>query len=169
VVDDLTYSEVGATLAPALPGGYHHLDVRRRVGPDAAFDALGDAILGWGLQRGAGLRVPAEPVSEGSSVTLRLGLRLGLVRIPVRIVRVLEEPDRRGFVYGTLAGHPETGEEAFLVERDDLGTWIHIRAFSRPGTWWSRLGSPVTSVMQRHYTERYVRAAQAAVDVGTRF
>jgi uncharacterized protein (UPF0548 family) len=162
VADRLTYPEVGATLALALPDGYHHLDVRRRVGTGAVFDALGDSILGWELQRGAGLRVAPESVSEGASVTLRLGL----LRIPVQIVRVLEEPDRRGFVYGTLAGHPETGEEAFLAERDDLGTWIHIRAFSRAGTWWSRLGSPVTSAMQRRYTARYIRVAQAAVDVG---
>ena len=159
VADRLTYPEVGATLAPALPGGYHHLDVRRRVGPEAVFDALGDSIVAWGLQRGAGLRVPTEPVSEGQSVTLRLGV----FRVPVRVVRVLEEEDRRGFVYGTLAGHPETGEEAFLAERDDLGTWVHIRAFSRPGTWWSRLGTPVTGAMQRRYTERYIRAAQDAV------
>jgi uncharacterized protein (UPF0548 family) len=159
VADGLTYSEVGATLGPALPGGYHHVDVRRRVGPEADLEALGDWILSWGLQRGAGLRVPSEPVSEGSSVTLRLGL----FRIPVHVVKVLEEPDRRGFVYGTLRGHPESGEEAFLAERDHLGTWIHIRAFSRPGTWWSRLGSPVSAAMQRRYTERYIRAAQAAV------
>jgi uncharacterized protein (UPF0548 family) len=159
VADGLTYPEVGATLAPALPGGYHHLDVRRRVGPETVFDALGQFILDWGVQRGAGLRVPAGPVSEGSSVTLRLGL----FRVPVHVVRVLAEPDRRGFVYGTLRGHPETGEEAFLAERDHLGTWVHVRAFSRPARWYSRLGSPVSAWMQRRYTERYIRAAQAAV------
>jgi uncharacterized protein (UPF0548 family) len=159
VADRLTYPEVGATLAPALPDGYHHLDVRRRVGTEAVFDTLSDSILGWGLQRGAGLRVPTDPVSEGLSVSLRLGP----LRVPVQVVRVLEEPDRRGFVYGTLRGHPETGEEAFLAERDHLGTWVHIRAFSRPGTWWSQLGSPVASWMQRRYTKRYLRAAEQSV------
>jgi uncharacterized protein (UPF0548 family) len=162
VAEGLTYPEVGATLAPALPDGYHHVDVRRRVGDRIAFEQLAESILAWGLQRGAGLRVPAEPVSEGSSVTLGLGL----FRIPVHVVEVVEEPDRRGFSYGTLRGHPETGEEAFLAERDELGTWVHVRAFSRPGAWWSRLGSPVASAMQRRYTERYLRAAQAAVDGG---
>jgi uncharacterized protein (UPF0548 family) len=159
VADGLTYPEVGGSLEPALPAGYHHVDVRRRVGTEAVFDTLGDFVLVWGIQRGAGLRVPAEPASEGLSVTLRLGL----LRVPVRVVRVLEEPDRRGFVYGTLRGHPETGEEAFLAERDHLGTWVHIRAFSRPATWYSRIGSPVTSWLQRRYTERYVRTAQDAV------
>jgi uncharacterized protein (UPF0548 family) len=98
-------------------------------------------------------------VSEG----LEVRLRLGPLTVPVRVVRVVDEPDRRGFVYGTLPGHPETGEEAFLVERDADGTWIKVRAFSRPARWYSRLGGPVTSWMQRRYTERYVAAAEKAV------
>ncbi len=159
MADDLTYAEVGATLDPTLPAGYHHLDERRRVGGAEVFDALGAFVLGWGIQREAGLRVPAGPVVEGASVTLRLGP----VPIPVRIVRVLDEPDRRGFVYGTRRGHPESGEEAFLAERDAEGTWVHVRAFSRQGTWWSRLGAPVSAAMQRRYTEKYLRAAQEAV------
>jgi uncharacterized protein (UPF0548 family) len=160
VVDDLTYPEVGASLDESLPAGYHHLDVRRRVAKDDVLDLLGDFVLGWGLQRAVGLRVPAEPPSEGLAVTLRLGL----LKVPVTVVQVLDEPDYRGFVYGTRRGHPETGEEAFLAEHDDLGTWIHVRGFSRPGTWWNRLGSPVTAAMQRRFTERYVRAAQDLVN-----
>eukprot|EP00913_Durusdinium_trenchii_P005672 g5290.t1 len=34
-----------------------------------------------------------------------------------RIVEVVDEADRRGFAYGTLPAHGETGEECFLVER----------------------------------------------------
>lgn len=159
MADELTYPQVGATLDPMLPTGYHHTDVRRRVGPGKAFTPLGDFILGWGLQRGAGMSVPSKEVSMDESITLRLGL----IRIPVLVVRMVDEPDRRGFAYGTMRGHPETGEEAFLAERDDLGTWVHIRAFSRPGTWWSRVGAPASRAMQRRYTERYVRAAADAV------
>ena len=156
MADGLTYAEVGATLAPALPAGYHHVDVRRRIGDASALDALGDLILDWGLQRGAGLRTPSTKVSPGQEATLRVGP----LRMPVRVVRVVHEPDRRGFVYGTLAGHPEIGEEAFLAERDADGTWVHVRAFSRPGRWYSRLGGPVSSWLQRRYTERYLLAAE---------
>jgi uncharacterized protein (UPF0548 family) len=152
-VADLTYPEVGASLAPALPVGYHHVDVRRRVG--ASLDELGDFILGWGLQRGAGLSVPSAPVTLG----LETRLRLGPVPVPVRVVAVVAEPERRGFAYGTLPGHPEVGEEAFLAERDGEGTWVRVRAFSRPGTWYSRLGGPVARLVQARVTERYVRAA----------
>lgn len=158
----LTYPEVGATLAESLPAGYGHLDVRRRVGSGDDFDRLATAVLGWGLQRGAGLRVPDEPVALDTDVTLHLGP----LPVPVRVVRVLDEPDRRGFVYGTLPGHPERGEEAFLAERDAEGTWVHVRAFSRPATLLARLGGPVTGVAQRLITERYLRAGAAAVRSG---
>jgi uncharacterized protein (UPF0548 family) len=155
----LTYAEVGATLGAELPAGYHHLDERRRLGGPEVFGTVGDFVLGWGLQRDAGLRVPtSEPVSEGLDVRLRLGP----ITVPVRVVRVLAEPDRRGFVYGTLPGHPEAGEEAFLVERDAGGTWLRVRAFSRPARWYSRLGGPVTSWTQRRYTERYLAAGERA-------
>jgi uncharacterized protein (UPF0548 family) len=150
----LTYPEVGATLDPSLPAGYHHLDARRRV--TASLDDLGAFILGWGLHRGAGLSVPDAPVAADATYRLRLGP----VPVPVQVVRVLDEPDRRGFVYGTLPGHPEVGEEAFLAERDAEGTWVHVRAFSRPGTWYARLGGPAGRLAQRMITERYLRAAE---------
>lgn len=160
MAEGLTYAEVGATLAAELPAGYHHLDERRRLGGREVFDAAADFVLGWGLQREAGLRVPTSaPVAEGLDVRLRLGP----LAVPVRVVRVVDERDRRGFVYGTLPGHPETGEEAFLVERDADGTWLRVRAFSRPARWYSRLGGPVTSWMQRRYTERYLAAADSSV------
>lgn len=155
----LTYAEVGATLDPELPAGYHHADVRRRIGGRDALEPLERFVLDWGLHRGAGMRVPTTPVALGLDTTLRLGP----VPIPVRVVRVLEEPDRRGFVYGTLPGHPEVGEEAFLVERDADGTWLHVRAFSRPGTWYARLGGPLARRAQALITGRYFRAAERAV------
>ena len=155
----LTYPEVGGTLEEVLPRGYHHADVRRRVGDRDALDELERFVLGWGLHRGAGMRVPDEPASLG--LTTRLWL--GPVPVPVRVVRVLDEPDRRGFVYGTIPGHPEVGEEAFLAERDEHGTWVHVRAFSRPATWYARLGGPVTRRLQAVITERYLRAAEQAI------
>ena len=160
MADGLTYDEIGATLGAELPAGYHHLDVRRRIGGPDVFASAAEFVLGWGLQRGAGLKVPTStPAEEG----LEVRLRLGPLTVPVRVIRVVDEPDRRGFVYGTLPGHPESGEEAFLVERDSEETWLRVRAFSRPARWYSRLGGPVTSWMQRRYTERYLAAAEQAV------
>lgn len=160
---DLTYPEVGATLEPTLPRGYRHADVRRQVaGPDdpAAFEQLAEAVRHWALQEAAGMTVPDGPVTDGEAYDLHLGP----VPVPVRVVALVEEPDRRGFVYGTRAGHPVRGEEAFFAERDAEGTWVHVRAFSRPGRWYTRLAGPLAQVGQLFLTERYLRGAVRAVE-----
>ncbi|OMH32296.1 DUF1990 family protein [Tersicoccus sp. Bi-70] len=68
-----------------------------------------------------------------------------------------------GFGYGTLPGHPERGEEAFLAHlQRDGDVEFEIRAFSRPATTLLALGSPVSRRVQRLITDRYVDAARAA-------
>lgn len=79
--------------------------------------------------------------------------------MPVEVVAVIDEPDRRGLVYGTLPGHSERGEEPFSVERRADGTWVVVRAFSRPGRWFTRLGAPVAGRARRTMTRRYLAAA----------
>ena len=65
------------------------------------------------------------------------------------------EKNRIGFASGTGAGHPECGEEAFLVELAADGTvWFSVTAFSRPDCWYSRLAGPLVPVFQRAYARR---------------
>ncbi len=112
-----TYPDVGAT-AGELPDGYHHVRAAAQIGTGRArFDAAADAVLRWGMQRGVGMRVDATTVTAAPGTDM-LG-RLGPMRVPCRVVYVVDEPDRRGFAYGTLPGHPETGEELFCVRPDD--------------------------------------------------
>ncbi|MGZ8179458.1 DUF1990 family protein [Williamsia sp. SKLECPSW1] len=156
---ELTYGEVGATLAD-LPGGYHHLHHEGVVGSgDDRFAQCTAAVLSWQVQLLSGARVAAsdDPLVEGAVADVVLGPgRLGL-RAPVRIVRVVDEPRRAGFVYGTLPGHPENGEESFLVHLDDDGTVrLSVTAFSRPGSTLTRLGGPFARVAQRVMARRYV-------------
>lgn len=150
----LTYPEVGAT-AGRLPDGYHHLDVRARIGQGRQrFERAADAVLGWGMQRGAGLRISTNAdVAVVGAVAL---VRLGFLRAPCRVVYVIEEADRRGFGYGTLPGHPESGEEMFAVRYDAV--YAEVRSFSRPATRWMRAGAPVAAVAQRVIARRYLRA-----------
>ena len=101
----------------------------------------------------------AELMRPGDTAVLLLGWRALSFRIPIRVVYVIDEPRRRGFAYGTLPGHPERGEEAFVVEyRDDDSVWLVIRAFSRPAAtiWW--IGYPALRLMQAIFTARYERA-----------
>ena len=98
--------------------------------------------------------------TEVAAVGSEVIVHHGPVRAPCRVVYVIDEPDRRGFAYGTLPGHAESGEELFAVRYDPAtdDVYAEVTAFSRHATWWSRLGSPVTSLAQRVISERYVRA-----------
>ena len=157
----LGYAEVGATRGP-LPLPYHHVRERASIGAGAeTFASAAADLFRWEVQRRAGLRVTpsARTVDEGVVALLRLGPAPAAVRAPVRVVYVVDEPDRRGYAYGTLVGHPERGEEAFVVERDAAGSvFLTITAFSRPATLLARAGGPVSRLAQRRVTRRYLRA-----------
>mgnify|MGYP000977610101 CR=1 FL=1 len=115
----------------------------------------------WRVHEAAGLRVEASSMrAEKDAVLLmRLGFGPASFQIPCRVVYVLDEPDRAGFAYGTLPGHPECGEELFAVERDDAGrARIVVRAFSRPATRLARLSGPAGHWAQSLMTNRYLAA-----------
>ncbi|MER5349827.1 DUF1990 domain-containing protein [Kitasatospora sp. NPDC002551] len=163
-----SYREVGATRGARLPEGYAHL--RRRVhlghGPDVLARA-GRFVLGWGCQLGTGFAVyPYAPAEAGSTVLLRLalpGTRRPRLVIPCRVVWRVDEPDRIGFAYGTLPGHPERGEEAFVVSMDAAGeVWFEVSAFARLAAWYARLGRPVAVLCQYLAIERYLAAVVEA-------
>lgn len=154
----LNYPEVGASAAEQLPAGYRHVRRTAVIGTGRdVFERAAEQVMRWEVQRGAGLAVTAEAaVAEpGSSVVVRLGP----LKAVARVVYTVDEPDRRGFACGTLRGHPEAGEEYFGVRHDPDGTVaVEIVAFSRPATWWSRLGAPVAAMVQDRITERYLAA-----------
>ncbi|HEY3503533.1 MAG TPA: DUF1990 domain-containing protein [Actinocatenispora sp.] len=184
MTDDPTYPEVGATRAgalrgrespcghvptgggsPPLPSGYRH--VRRTAhlgaGPDV-FHRVAAGMAAWRIHRDAGLTVRTDAERPALGVRFVTGIGFGPLRLwaPCRIVWFVDEPDRYGFGFGTLAGHPEHGEEAFLAEwtgEDDV--YFHVTAFSRPAAWYARLGAAPARWLQDHVTDRYVAAAVA--------
>ena len=154
----LTYPEVGAT-ARTLPSGYRHIRREYRIGSGRdRFEHAAEAVMRYGMLRGAGLQVAAttDVARVGTDVLGRLGPFIA----PCRVVYVVEEPDRRGFAYGSLPGHAVSGEEMFGVRYDpaDDAVYSEVVAFSRPARWWSRLGSPVLTLAQRVVTGRYLNA-----------
>ncbi len=153
-----TYREVGAT-ADTLPRGYVHL-VRHVTHATDAFASMAERLMAWQVHEDAGLGVAAsvDRVQADAVVELRIGPAPLQVRAPCRVVRVVVEPDRVGFAYGTLDGHPERGEESFLVERVAGEARFTIVAFSRPATALARVGGPLTRLVQDRVTERYLRA-----------
>jgi uncharacterized protein (UPF0548 family) len=168
-----TYDEVGATAHPdGLPEGYHHVRAACMVGKgDEGFAAAVDGIRRWQLHRRQGYRVaPDDPPVEVGTV-VALDVRLGVIHViaACRIAWVVDEPGRFGFGYGTLPIHPESGEEAFVVERDaphdPAGpVRLAITAFSRPRNPLVRLAGPLARRQQDRATQGYLDALAAHVD-----
>lgn len=159
---DLTYSEVGFTRGDSMPSGYGDLRRSLELGSGTErFNQAAQVVLGWDMHRRAGLRVRTsnEQAVEGAVAVLRLGVGVLGVDAPVRVVYLIDEPRRKGFAYGTLPGHPESGEEAFVVElHDDGAVTFTITAFSRPSTLLARVGGPISCAIQSWVTSRYLRA-----------
>jgi uncharacterized protein (UPF0548 family) len=98
-------------------------------------------------------------IANGMTAVLKVPVWPLTFSAPVRIVYVIDEQKRAGFAYGTLKGHPESGEEAFIVEQaEDGAVWFILRRFSRPGTGFFRGLAPVLRLQQRRFTKRYLRA-----------
>lgn len=154
--DGLTYPEVGATRTGELPAGYHHLRHRMPLGAGVFADA-GAAVLTWRMHRAMGVRIDATATRAARGVTVGVGVGVGPVRLsaPCEVVWAVDEDRQAGFGYGTLPGHPERGEEAFLVERDDQDrAWLTVTAFSRPALWYTRVGEPLVVAFQHAYARR---------------
>jgi uncharacterized protein (UPF0548 family) len=160
-----SYAEVGATAHADLPPGFGHLERSRVIGagPDA-FDRARTGLMSWQMHRRAGFGLVADSptAATGSCALIVVGRRPFAVTAPCRVVYEVTGDARCGFAYGTLPGHPESGEESFVVTHgDDDRVIFTVRAFSRPATRLARIGGPLTRVVQKLATERYLRALQA--------
>ena len=152
-----TYEPVGATRDDLTfcPPGFRPMLVRTRLGEgQAVFDRAAEAVLTWEMHRalGVGIDAGADRAAPGVDVTVTLA---GIVKAPCRVIWTAEDPRRAGWAYGTLEGHPECGEEAFVVDRTGDGTvWLTVAAFSRPAKWYARAGGAATRGLQHAYARR---------------
>ena len=161
----VTYNAVGATLSGDMPDGYVHDDESVPLGlGNSAFERGRSALQDWASHRGSGIVVSdGARVREGETVALAAPLPIGTALAVCRIVRVIDEPVRYGFAYGTLPLHPEEGEEAFLIERDaEDQVRFRIIAFSKPSYWAARVARPAARRLQLRALEGYLRAMQQA-------
>jgi uncharacterized protein (UPF0548 family) len=147
------YEPVGRTRDGEFPPGFHRLRYETRLGGEEAFAKAAEGLMTWRMQRGLRIQASTPRVAPGTD---SLG-RMGPLVVPCRVVWTVEEPDRIGFAYGTLSGHPEAGEESFLVTRRDGASFFTVTAYSRPATWFARLGGPLTRVAQHAFVRWYAR------------
>ncbi|MGW1214534.1 DUF1990 domain-containing protein [Streptomyces sp. NPDC002499] len=159
---DFTYDDVGATRRVGFcPPGFRSLHVRTRLGEgEKVFQRASEAVLTWEMHRtmGVGMDTTAERAAPDVEVTVTLA---GMIKAPCRVVYTVDEPRRAGWAYGTLAGHPECGEELFLVDRTGDGTvWLTVSAFSRGAKWYARAGGPAARGLQNAYARRCGKVLQ---------
>lgn len=147
----------------------NHLENHLDVGDASLFPLAREAILTWTLQESAGVIArPSRRVHPGQIVELWLNpiwpsvplRRRGRDRLlPVGsciVVEVIDEETRAGFVYRTLPGHLESGEQAFLVAIGQEGRLgVTITSDSAPGHPLLRAFSPLSVAAQRMMAARY--------------
>ncbi|QWS35122.1 DUF1990 domain-containing protein [Curtobacterium sp. L6-1] len=98
-------------------------------------------------------------LTAGTTATLTMHAFGQTVQAPVRVVAIIDERDRKGFAYGTLEGHPLSGEESFVVERTPDGSvWLQVRQFSQPASRKWRFVAPLLRRQQRVMAEKYLAA-----------
>lgn len=176
----LTYDGAGVTLTggeeEAGSAGFRGYERTVLLGHGASLWAFASTeILRWGVKTRSGFSVESggpstsgtglgHPVVAGNKYWLIA--HLGPLRIhePVQVVAVVDEPDRKGFAYGTLAGHPVRGEEAFVVDRrTDGSVWLTIRSLTRPASGLWGAAYPLALLAQRLYRRRYFRSLRGPV------
>ena len=156
-----TYDQVGRT-SEVLPDDYHHLHKAVNIGTGMTrFTDAAEALFDWQMHLRSGLRVSTSSATVKHDAVVMLGIGAGPFRLnaPCRVVFVIDEPNRKGFAYGTLPGHPESGEESFVIERAaDDAVMFTITAFSKPASNLAKLVGPIGRVGQMWMTARYLRS-----------
>ncbi|MEY8576992.1 DUF1990 domain-containing protein [Corynebacteriaceae bacterium 6-324] len=150
---------VGASLLLADAKWYpddswHVVDYARSIGRgEEDFARAVENLVSWRAHRSAFVRVDGSP-EPGETVQLYFGPTVS----PCRIISVERSPRRVALVYGTMYGHIECGEEAFIIElnseNDVIGRCV---AFSQHSWWLARLFKGPARIVQRWATKQYVR------------
>ncbi|HEY1176203.1 MAG TPA: DUF1990 domain-containing protein [Phytomonospora sp.] len=153
---DFTYPYVGITREdrPDTPPGYQRIDYA--VDLDVPFHLAAETLLSWEMHRRAGLR--PETTAGRAAPGVEVVQHFGPIKAGCRVVWSVEMPGRVGFAYGTLPGHPERGEECFLLDETEGGCRFRIFAISRPGRWYTVIGAPIARLAQVWMLRRYARA-----------
>lgn len=167
----LSYAPVGCTREIGLDHlpGFCRDQERVLLGKgEEVFRRACEAVRTWRMMPPEVVRpCPAGvPIEAGAMVCnlFRASLLGGWLVLPTRILHVVDEEKlgvrRWGFVYGTVVGHWEQGEERFLIEWDrrDDSVWYDLLVFSRPRHPLARLAYPYTRWQQARFRRLSVAA-----------
>ncbi|MCR2762057.1 DUF1990 family protein [Microbacterium sp. zg.B48] len=133
---------------------------------DHAWERATRDVLRWAVKTRSGFAVDdTRKVTPGSELTVTARIAGVTVREPVRVETVVESDTRVGFSYRTRPGHPVSGEEAFIVQRDEGKVSLTVRSLTAPGDEqpWRSL-YPLLRIAQIIARRRYLRALRPPVE-----
>jgi uncharacterized protein (UPF0548 family) len=162
-----TFGFVGATRSVVSIEGFRFDTYSGVVGHgDADWNTAKKGLRSWAAHAGFGASVtPSDaPLVEGETVVLAATVGPLHIVIPCRIVYVLDEENRFGFAYVTLPGHPECGEEAFMLERRGDDVVFTMSSHSRPAELLAQLGAPASRAVQRRANHAYIEGMRKYVE-----
>lgn len=110
--------------------------------------AAAQALLSGEVHRLAGVAM----TRSGTHVTVHIGP----IHAPCEIIHWEETDTRAKMTYRALPGHPEAGEESFLIERCEGKIIAHVFSLSEGAAWYTR--NPIARWAQRVMAKRYARA-----------
>ncbi len=142
-------------------GRYRRAEQTSVVGHgDEVWARAASDVLRWRVKTASGFTVDSPgPVSQGDHIIVTARLLHLTVTEPVEVVAVVAEPNRVGFAYRTLPGHPVSGEEAFIVHRHGEEVRLTVRSLTRaaPQQPWRAL-YPLLRIVQLVVRRRYLRS-----------
>ena len=165
----VTYEPVGCTCSGA-PRGFARDEYEVQLGHGSAvFEAACDAIGRWKMFSPDVVIVGDEcPLHVGAEVVL--GVRcFGVWEYGAcRTVYTIDQQgpqQRRGFAYGTLPGHVESGEERFEIcwDHADDSVWFRVTAISHPVHPLAWAIYPLARFFQKRFARSMLRTMREVV------
>ena len=157
-----SYADVGASQGGGRPSGtYRTVQRRAFIGnKPGTLEAAIESLETWAPQKRAGLIVLSTEPFEVGTVVIQAAALLGQVRVvaPCRVVYIERDENNYAYAYGTLEGHPESGEERFAIIREPDGWYFQIDAFANAGHWLTKIGGSVAWRIQGRALDKYVEA-----------
>ena len=156
-------------LAGPVPSGFHPNPGSGEIGRgEADFQRAKEAVRSWRMfPEWVLLHRRDCPIAVGEIAIA--GMRvLGIwAANACRIVKVIDEPRRYGFVYATCEGHALRGAERFLLEMTPDGrVTFEIFSISRPDGLMAWLGLPQVRRIQKRFARDAITSMRDAIAEG---
>ena len=160
-----TYEEQQATQSKQFPPGYFHDFNQIELGKGEKIFLSAKSALEQLLHFPESWTQPfswhkiVNQLNVGDIICLRIRQLKCWFLTPCRILYLIDKTDQNvsqfGFAYGTLKGHPESGEECFKISWDQTSDRVHyqIYAFSRPNHFLTWLGFPIVRRLQKKFVQ----------------